>query len=113
MTARSCLFLLLFFPLSSYSQSYKRLHQKALVIDTHNDVMISMLTGLRLEDDLSGKTHSDLARFKKGGVDVQIFSIWSDENYEKGKGFNYANRQLDTLYASVARNSDRMVMVKS
>ncbi len=75
--------------------------------------MISMLEGLKLEDDLTGKTHSDLARFKKGGVDVQIFSIWSDENYTTGKGFAYANRQLDTLYASTARNSDKMMLVKT
>ncbi len=84
-----------------------------MVIDTHNDVMISILEGLKIEDDLTGKTHSDIGRFKKGGVDIQIFSIWSDERYEKGKGFNYANRQIDSLYSIVMRNPGKMMMVKT
>ena len=105
-----------FFFLLSFSctaQQYKKLHQKALVVDTHNDVMISILDGLNIENDLTGKTHSDIERFKKGGVDVQIFSIWSDERYGAGKGFNYANRQIDSLYAITARNADKMMIVKT
>jgi membrane dipeptidase len=95
------------------AQDYKALHEKAIVVDTHNDVLISVLEGLRLEDDLRGKTHSDLARFKEGGVDVQIFSVWSDGTYGKGKGFNYANLQIDSLYAIAARNPDKMMMAKT
>ncbi len=75
--------------------------------------MISILEGLNIEKDLTGKTHSDITRFKKGGVDIQIFSIWSDERYEIGKGFNYANRQIDSLYSIVLRNPDKMIIVKT
>ncbi|MCC9168297.1 dipeptidase [Pontibacter harenae] len=96
---------------SANAQNYQKIHQKAILVDTHNDVLINVLEGLRLEDDLRGKTHSDLARFKKGGVDVQFFSVWSDETYGKGKGFAYANRQIDSLQAIAARNPDKMVMV--
>lgn len=93
--------------------SYRQLHEEAIVIDTHNDVLINILQGQKLENDLSGKAHSDLARFRQGGVDVQIFSIWSDENYGKGKGFNYANRQIDSLYSITGRNTDKMMIVKT
>jgi membrane dipeptidase len=103
--------LLIFISISGFSQSYKKIHNKSILIDTHNDVMIAILTGLSIENDLTGKTHSDLERFKKGGVDIQIFSIWSDERYEKGKGFDYANRQIDSLYAIVNRNRNRMMLV--
>lgn len=74
---------LLFFSLLLVScQSCKILHQKAIVADTHNDVLSSAtLKGLNIEEDLSGKTHSDLARFRKGGVDVQVFSIFCDETF--------------------------------
>jgi membrane dipeptidase len=113
MLQKLLLLLLLFQHCTCSSQEYKKLHEKALVVDTHNDVMISMLEGLDLAKDLTGKTHSDLNRFKRGGVDVQIFSIWSDERYEKGKGFNYANRQIDSLYAVVQRNPDKMMIVKT
>jgi membrane dipeptidase len=98
---------------SASAQDYRQLHEQAIVVDTHNDVLISVLEGLRLEDDLRGKTHSDLARFKEGGVDVQIFSVWSDETYGKGKGFKYANRQIDSLYAIVERNPDKMMIAKT
>jgi membrane dipeptidase len=103
--------LLIFISISGFSQPYKKIHDRAILIDTHNDVMIAILTGLSIENDLTGKTHSDLERFKKGGVDVQVFSIWSDERYEKGKGFDYANRQIDSLYAIVNRNRNRMMLV--
>jgi membrane dipeptidase len=95
------------------AQDYEALHQNAVVVDTHNDVLIAVMDGLRLEDDLSGKTHSDLARFKQGGVDVQIFSVWSDDTYGKGRGFAYANRQIDSLYAIANRNPDKMVIAKT
>jgi membrane dipeptidase len=32
--------------------------------------------GVRVDQDLTGKTHSDLDRWKKGGLDVQIFSVY-------------------------------------
>jgi len=96
---------------SLQAQSYKKIHKDAILVDTHNDVLINVLEGLSLEDDLTGKTHSDLARFKKGGVDVQFFSIWSDGSYGKGKGFKFANQQIDSVYAIAARNPDKMVVV--
>ncbi|MFD2247412.1 dipeptidase [Pontibacter ruber] len=95
------------------AQDYKQVHQNAVVIDTHNDVLIEVMRGQKLEDDLRGKAHSDLNRFKEGGVDVQVFSVWSDETYTKGRGFKYANAQIDSLYSIAARNADRMVVVKT
>jgi membrane dipeptidase len=89
------------------AQDYKTLHEKAIVVDTHNDVLISVLEGLRL------KTHSDLARFKEGGVDVQVFSVWSDGTYGKGKGFKFANLQIDSLEAIVRRNPDKMMLART
>jgi len=103
----------LFCMFSACSPAYKKLHQNAVVADTHNDVLISILDGMSIEQDLTGKTHSDLARFKKGGIDIQVFSVWSDENYGAGKGFAYANRQIDSLYAITARNPGRTIMVKT
>ena len=104
-------FFLLFISTLSFGQSYKQIHADATVIDTHNDVLISILKGLSIEEDLTGKTHSDIERFRKGGVDVQVFSIWSDERYGNGKGFRFANRQIDSLYAITARNKHRLMIV--
>lgn len=103
----------LFIILTGCGQAYKKLHRDAVVVDTHNDVMIAILEGKNIEHDLGAKTHSDINRFKKGGVDVQIFSIWSDERYGKGTGYKYANRQIDSLYAIAGRNPGKLMIVKT
>ena len=93
-------------------QSYKSLHKNAVVIDTHNDVLsTATMKGLNIENDLSGRTHSDIARFSKGGIDVQVFSIFCDERYGKDTAYKYANREIDSLYAIVGRNGNKMMMV--
>lgn len=93
-------------------QSYKRLHQKAILADTHNDVLsTATMRGLDIGNDLTGKTHSDLARLEKGGVDVQVFSIFCDERFGRDTAFRFANSEIDSLYAIAARNKDRMMMV--
>ncbi len=98
-----------FFSLQTFAQ-FKKLHNKAIVIDAHNDILTTCFEhGYSFDQDLRGKTHSDLARFKEGGIDVQLFSIWCDG--QKINPFAYANRQIDTLYATANRNPDKMQIV--
>ncbi|MBS1663866.1 MAG: dipeptidase [Bacteroidetes bacterium] len=100
-------------PFYGMGQAYVTVHEKALVADTHNDVLSSAtLMGLDIGTDLKGKTHSDLARFKKGGVDVQVFSIFCDERYGTGSAFQRANQEIDSLYAIAGRNPGKMEVVK-
>jgi membrane dipeptidase len=99
-------------PFFSLGQPYLKLHEKAIVVDTHNDVLsTATLEGLNIETDLTGKTHSDLDRFRKGGVDVQVFSIFCDDHFGVGSAFRQANREIDSLYAIAARNPARMQIV--
>lgn len=93
-------------------QSYQALHEKAIVVDTHNDVLsTATMNGMDIGTDLTGKTHSDLARFKRGGVDVQVFSIFCDDHYGVGSAFKLAHREIDSLYAIAGRNPDKMQIV--
>ena len=64
---------------------------------------------LPLDQDLKGKTHSDLQRMKEGGVDIQIFSIFADPR--RKKPFAFANQEIDSVYEWARRNPDRMMMV--
>jgi membrane dipeptidase len=90
----------------------RKLHFKSILVDTHNDILTSAIDEkVSFDQPLKGKTHSDLARFKEGGVDVEIFSVWSDGSYGPGKGFNRANQQIDTLYAVIQRNPDKIALV--
>jgi membrane dipeptidase len=92
------------------AQSYKKIHRKAIVVDTHNDILMKAADeGVVFDQDLSGKTHSDLARWKKGGLDVQLFSVYCDGDAKNP--FAYANREMDSLDAVAARNPDKIVKV--
>jgi membrane dipeptidase len=96
--------------INAAAQSYKKIHDRAIVIDGHNDVLCAGVdSAFSFDQDLTGKTHSDLNRMKKGGVDVQIFSVWCDG--DKKQPFSYANQQIDTLWAWTNRNPDKMQFV--
>jgi len=106
-----CLLILLSFSVAA-QESYQRIHDKAIVIDTHNDVLSTVtMKGMNIEQDLTGKSHSDIERLEKGGVDVQVFSIFCDERFGKDTAFKFANIEIDSLYAIVGRNPDRMMIV--
>lgn len=56
------------------AQSYDKIHFSAVICDTHNDILSTAIEkGYSFDNDLSGKTHSDLNRMFKAGIDVQVF----------------------------------------
>ncbi|MDR0792043.1 MAG: dipeptidase [Chitinophagaceae bacterium] len=94
----------------SSAQNYLKLHRTAILVDTHNDILEQCLNkGYSFDNDLRGKTQSDLQRFKQGGVDVQVFSVWCDG--EQKNPYAYANRMIDTVYAVAQRHPDELKIV--
>ncbi len=92
----------------AFTQPYKKLHFKSLLIDTHNDIPTTAIDkGVSFDQDLKTKTHSDLQRMKAGGVDAQLFSIWCDGN--KINPYAWANREMDTVLAWTNRNPNDMM----
>ncbi len=80
--------------------------------DSHNDLLTASIEkNLSIDQDLKGKTHSDLNRFKEAGVDVQIFSVWCDG--DKTQPYAWANREIDTLYAVASRNPQKITIVQN
>jgi membrane dipeptidase len=97
------LFVVLFISVQTFAQRYKKIHAKAIVVDTHNDILMkSVETGLSLDQDLKGRASTDLLRWKKGGLDVQVFSIYCDGDINNP--FAFAKREMDSLDAVVKRN---------
>lgn len=95
-----------------YAQDYKKIHDKAIVVDTHNDILTTGLQkGLVWDKDLTGKTHSDVDRLLKAGIDVQVFSVFCNETYADGRAYTRANEQIDTLDAVISRNPKKMMKV--
>ena len=92
------------------AQSYKKIHRQAIVCDTHNDIISTCIEkSYSFDEDLAGKTHSDLTRMQKAGVDLQIFSIWCDGDQKNP--YQFANREIDTLFAWANRNPERMKII--
>ena len=95
------------------------IHDRAFVIDLHNDVM-EVISGTNFTYQLSdrhtltrnGDPQTDIPRYRDGGVDAQIFSIWiSPTTYSPSTYFSTAMRFLDTLKAQANRNKDNMGLV--
>jgi membrane dipeptidase len=94
---------------TSTAQRHRQLHFSSVVVDTHNDVLsTASINGMNMAGNLRGKTHSDMARFAEGGVDVQIFSIFCDER--QTDPFRFALREIDSLDAVVARCPNMAVL---
>jgi len=91
-----------------FAQNAKQLHENAIVVDTHNDFLSQAVDkGYNFEDNLLGKAHSDLGRMIKGGLDVQIFSVWCDARPD---AYAFANREIDSLYSIVKRSNNKMAI---
>jgi membrane dipeptidase len=104
--------ILLAFPFTVHAQDYQKVHAKAIVVDSHNDILTAcMEKKVSMDNDLKGRTHSDLKRFKEGGLDVQIFSVWCDGN--KVNPNAWANQEMDTLDAVIKRNPDKIAIVRN
>src|SRR4026209_1211579 len=108
----SLLFIILFSGTPVFSQKYKKIHARAVLVDTHNDFpSASIEKKVSLDADLLGKTHSDLARLRAGGVDVQIFSIFCGP--EQQQPYAFANREIDSVYEWAKRAPKRMTLVRT
>lgn len=90
------------------AQDVKKVHEKAIVVDTHGDILLNQIvSGVDI-----GKRQTtgnfDLVRAKEGGLDVQVFSVWCDET----GGYAKANQEIDSLYALIARYPSRIALVR-
>ncbi len=110
----TCFVLLLFFYQAINSQSYKKLHDKSVLVDTHNDILSSaMLEGKDISHRIK-EGHSDLDRWKEGGLDVQFFSVWTDKVSRNKEGFfKDATQEIDSLNLLIRKNPERIMMARN
>jgi membrane dipeptidase len=88
------------------------LHQDAIVVDLHNDIMLEVQSGKR---DITRRTpvgHSDLPRFREGGVDVQVFALFVHPS-EADRGRQRVTALLDAFEQLAATNRSALVPVAS
>ncbi len=104
-----CLIFLFSLSINAFAQDAAKIHKKAIMVDTHGDVLYGQVDSGIDVGKLQPSGNFDLVRAKKGGLDVQVFSVWSDE---KGD-FDLANRQIDSLYSLIKRYPDKIALVKN
>jgi membrane dipeptidase len=96
-----------FLQINIFAQKSNKIHQNAVVIDTHGDILFNQIkSGIDI-GKLQPKGNFDLVRAKQGGLDVQFFSIWCDET----GGYALANREIDSLYSLIKRYPERIQLV--
>lgn len=91
----------------------KRIHEEALVVDTHSDFLFrSDLDGSALTDDPPG-AQTTLGKLEQGGVDAQFFSVWIPPEYER---YGYARKTLeliDDFYRQIDLSPERIEMART
>ena len=106
---KALFFLLLLASIDVFAQANLKFHKKAIVVDTHGDILSDQIkSGIDIGIRQKGGNF-DLVRAKEGGLDVQVFSVWSDYT----GGFGLANRQIDSLDALIQRHPDRIAKVRT
>jgi membrane dipeptidase len=88
------------------------IHHKAIVVDTHNDIL-SFMTDENYDvgDSSVGKYHTDIARMKQGGLTAEFFSVYIDRSYARDGGS--ARRTLDMIdyvYRAAERHPNDLMM---
>ena len=75
----------------------RRVHQSALLIDTHNDVTGETVKGLDI-GPRRGKGHTDLARLREGSVGAVFFAAYVARTYDmQQQSAHRALEMIDTI----------------
>ncbi|GGH04775.1 dipeptidase [Mucilaginibacter phyllosphaerae] len=105
--------LFLFSTLAASAQNVKQIHQRAILIDTHNDALSNQLITKVDLGKRQTEGNFDLPRARQGGLDVQVFSVWCGDQYGNGNAYAYANREIDSLYALIKRYPAKIQLVRT
>ena len=108
----SFIFILWSLSIFSCDRSTHDIHLESFVADTHNDVLLRAMEGQNVLK-YHPESHSDLEKFKLGGVDLQVFSIWVSPDEKEKKYFENANAMINKLDFLISRVPKDWGLVKS
>ena len=93
-----------------HAQTGARLHKRAILADTHNDILSSaVMDGV----DISTRVHvghTDLVRLKEGGVDIQFFSVFTGDKPRTKDFYQDALQEIDSLNRILLKNPSRIAL---
>jgi hypothetical protein len=113
MYSRYILFpLMLLMTTGIFSQKYKKIHDKAVLVDTHNDFpSASIEKKVSLDADLLGKTHTDLGRLRSAVLMYRYSPFFADQSNNNlmhlliVRSIQYMNGQTELLTDDNCKNT--------
>src|SRR5262245_46297367 len=108
----ACLSALVFVPVlmaaqqdSSVSARARQIHDRAIVIDTHDDVTQRLIFDKNFDIAARNKTGSlDIPRMRDGGLDALFFSIWITGDVTGPTAVKRALDQIDAVREAVRKH---------
>jgi len=93
----------------------QKIHESALVIDTHADTPQRFLDeGFDIgSTDPNDNGHISLDKARRGNLGAEFFSIWVEPETNQGHYARHTFDLIDSVYEQAARHPDRMTMAFS
>ncbi len=99
---------------------FSELHEKSVVIDTHNDALSHLidettwLPKFNLKENLENVTkygHVDLDKLKRGSLNAAFFAICAPERFFPGKVLSRTLAMLNAIFMNIKDNSDSLELI--
>jgi membrane dipeptidase len=89
----------------------KQLHDRAIVIDSHDDTTQRLLSDKTYDISKRQKNGNiDIPRMREGGLDALFFSIWVPSDVTGVKAVNTANALIASVHKAVAAHPGDLVL---
>jgi membrane dipeptidase len=100
---------------SSISALARKIHDTALIVDTHADTPQRFLDeGFDIgSTDPNDVGHISLDKARRGNLGAEFFSIWVEPQTNQGQFAKHTFDLIDSVYEQAARHPDRMMMAFS
>lgn len=93
------------------SPAARKLHARALVLDTHVDVPQRFLFEKGFDfGKRNAEGHTDIPRAREGGLDAIFFSIWMSSDYTGPKAVKRSLDLIDSVYETVRRHPEHLIL---
>jgi membrane dipeptidase len=93
------------------AQTNRDVHQRAIVVDTHDDTTQRFLTDKTFDIAARNATGSiDIPRMREGGLDALFFSIWVTGDVTGPRAVKAALQQIDSVREAVRRHPNDLVL---
>jgi len=98
-------------PADPVSARAKQLHDRAIVIDSHDDTTQRLLSDKTYDISKRQKNGNiDIPRMREGGLDALFFSIWVPSDVTGVKAVNTANALIASVHKAVAAHPNDLVL---